>query len=675
MMKQFIFFSVFLLISSFSYGQNLFRLEKVSLPSDHKASISKLVKEYHVGLLDLRQLTRLVENDGGSFLLTVSSSISWEVKLNKNEIRAPNYTTVVTDGQDETIIDRDQCNTYEGFVNNDKDQWVRIYISDNYIKGIIVDKKNGIYIVDMLNSFVPDSNSNVLIYKMADTQVEGFCHVESGNLDRTDQDFVEKIQPMASSVCRIVEIINECDGEYYVSHGSNMSNVLSALQANTNIMDGIYSTTFNIRFLLIKQFIHTNASTDPYSANSSLADPDAIISEFADYWNTNRTSEKRDAALFYTGKVPPSSFELLGAVPTVNGVGAMCRYKNASYAFAINEAFNYYTMTHEIGHLFSATHPDSEGSDCEPDRSVMCSGDNISNVFFAASSQAQINSHIASYSSCLYNVEAFGPINGPTLVCSGNHTYTIDNPLGFGFSWSSSNTSLLSINSSTGVATRVGMGSGWVTIKATISMLHTICGGGGIEESRLVWVGPPNVSTINYSSGYTICTGQIEQLTAFPLNQGPGTTYSWQVQFPSSGGFVGATNTPSVDFQDYVAESSNISVAAINTCGSSGANITMTTVNCLLAYTIYPNPAKDYITIEFEKPVNVEGLPDEIVLYSDKSTIALQTINVQELFSQKAFINDNQIQINAKNMPRGWYYLHVKYGERNKPNMHRVILE
>ncbi|ODS81636.1 MAG: hypothetical protein ABS46_10995 [Cytophagaceae bacterium SCN 52-12] len=67
----------------------------------------------------------------------------------------------------------------------------------------------------------------------------------------------------------------------------------------------------------------------------------------------------------------------------------------------------------------------------------------------------------------------------------------------------------------------------------------------------------------------------------------------------------------------------------------------MTTVNCLLAYTIYPNPAKDYITIEFEKPVNAEGLPDEIVLYSDKSTIALRTINVQELLSQKAFINGN----------------------------------
>src|SRR5690606_12343932 len=260
-------------------------------------------------------------------------------------------------------------------------------------------------------------------------------------------------------------------------------------------------------------------------------------------------------------------------------------------------------------------------------------------------------------------------INGPGTLCtSGTYSIVGGVPSGTTVSWSTSNGSAATINSS-GVATRVGSFSGNVAIIA----LLTNSNGCSMAISFPVWVGPPNVDNILPSS--PICTGDIQQLTAFPLPQGPGTSYSWLVHFPSSGGFVGATNLPSVDFQDFIAETSHISVAAINVCGSSGADLFLTTMPCLLSYTIYPNPAKYYITIEFEKPVNVDGLPDEIAFYSDKSTIALQTVNVHELFSQKAFINGNQIQINAKDLPRGIYYLHVKYGNRNEPNMHRVILQ
>lgn len=81
-----------------------------------------------------------------------------------------------------------------------------------------------------------------------------------------------------------------------------------------------------------------------------------------------------------------------------------------------------------------------------------------------------------------------GPISGPTIICStGNFTLS-GTPAG-SVSWSSSNSSILTINSSTGAASRVGSAQGQVTITVTIN-----AGCGNVQLTQIVWVGNPNLT-------------------------------------------------------------------------------------------------------------------------------------------------------------------------------------
>ena len=266
-------------------------------------------------------------------------------------------------------------------------------------------------------------------------------------------------------------------------------------------------------------------------------------------------------------------------------------------------------------------------------------------------------------------------VSGPYIICTSANYIISDLAAGASVVWSSSNSSLLPINSSTGIATKSGAPSsnGWVTLTATITMPSC---SQNVTRTKQVWVGPPKVDNINNTTGYTICTGIPETLVALPAPQAIGTSYNWTIVSASSGYFEGGvTNQSYAEFTNPTAETTQIAVAASNSCGSQGASINLTSVNCLMSYTVYPNPASDFITIGFDEPVNFEGLPIEIVMYSEKSTNPLQTIDVRKVFSQKGFVNDKEIKIDVKNLARGVYYLHFKYGKKNEPKSHRIVLE
>jgi hypothetical protein len=136
--------------------------------------------------------------------------------------------------------------------------------------------------------------------------------------------------------------------------------------------------------------------------------------------------------------------------------------------------------------------------------------------------------------SSAYNVTYTPPttyVSGNALACSGNTTYTVVNaPSGTTASWSSSNTSLLSISSSTGVGTRQGTGHGSVTITANI-----LGGCRSMSVSKSVWVGKPRVNSITGPDA--MFHGQSD---LFVNASSGGSTYSWltpsgwTVQSPSN---------------------------------------------------------------------------------------------------------------------------------------------
>jgi len=52
----------------------------------------------------------------------------------------------------------------------------------------------------------------------------------------------------------------------------------------------------------------------------------------------------------------------------------------------------------------------------------------------------------------------------------------------------------------------------------------------------------------------------------------------------------------------------------------------------MAAYDMYPNPAKDYLNITFDDVTNLAALPEQVILYSEKSTTPAKTVQVKTYF-------------------------------------------
>lgn len=106
-------------------------------------------------------------------------------------------------------------------------------------------------------------------------------------------------------------------------------------------------------------------------------------------------------------------------------------------------------------------------------------------------------------------------VTGPSLICT-NGTFTLQNqPIGFPITWSSSNPTNLSINGTTGVATRQNNFNGQVTITATIT-------GACVNFTKNTWVGHAPIEDILYPTS-TVAPYQLIPLSIItPPNSSNG---------------------------------------------------------------------------------------------------------------------------------------------------------
>jgi uncharacterized protein YjdB len=165
----------------------------------------------------------------------------------------------------------------------------------------------------------------------------------------------------------------------------------------------------------------------------------------------------------------------------------------------------------------------------------------------------------ANYSVAVNPVPNAGAITGTNYLCVGSSTTWYSNIAGG--SWSSSNTSAATVNSSTGVVT--GVGAGTSTITYTVS---SVCGIS--SQSAVVTIGDyPNAGTVTGTS--ILCTNS----TAIFVSNGTGGG-SW-----SSNNSAAATVDPVTGTVTGIAAgSATITYTVSSTCGSSSssANITIT---------------------------------------------------------------------------------------------------
>ena len=482
--------------------------------------------------------------------------------LSENEIRSNNFRAVkTTDGyvEDDLTVMNGKCNTYKGFVNNDPSQFVRLYIDYNTISGVIFEKNVGYIEIYPLSKFInsEEAKNKFVLFKHNDLKTNNEkCDVT--HVKKAINDAKNNIARIKSSACLIAEVATDADYEWYQTYGSfSNAYILSII----NIVDGVYSSTFNTRMVITFQNYYTT-SADPYSG-STTSD---LLNEFRNYWNTNRTSIHRDLAHLFTGRNFGSSFG-------VASYATLCDPSYRSYGLTVMRPSEFETTAHEIGHNFGADHPSS--SECSASNTIMC--ENTPKIMtFSSFSQGEINSHLSSYSACLSS--------GFIKMLNGVEAGTID------------------------------------VVPGSLNQLEAI------SSSRF--------STLYNYNDYD-GNGDIT-LTLYSPNSHSTSMSVW------------ASSTYG---------HRKVRLTAMNACGTKHEDFVFYILSFFKA--VYPNPAKDYLSLEFNNLSDKQDLPDAIELINEKSTKKELTLQIDDLLKDTKNRERNTYHLDISRFERGVWYLHA----------------
>ena len=261
-------------------------------------------------------------------------------------------------------------------------------------------------------------------------------------------------------------------------------------------------------------------------------------------------------------------------------------------------------------------------------------------------------------------------ISGPSLLCT-NGTYVLnDVPAGVPVTWSVSSPSSVTPSSGSGnVANLTMVNNEDVTLTFTVGCNATR------TFSRRIYVGPPQFSHFlvngNYTSNATVCANQSVSLEALPNDV--SASYSWSSS--SYNGYIMNSSSPSTIFYAYSPDCYYLNLTISNSCGNNYQTLTICANNCYYRHTVYPNPAKDQISIKFDDFKTIDGMPDQITLFSEVTQKQVADFGSKAIFES---LDQNGIfKIAVETMPRGTYYLHIKRNRsEDKPlDITRIILE
>lgn len=288
---------------------------------------------------------------------------------------------------------------------------------------------------------------------------------------------------------------------------------------------------------------------------------------------------------------------------------------------------------HEIGHGIGLDHTTVSGS--------------LMRASYYGSQRFLGSDDIAGAAALYNSVGTNVPISGPSLVCTTGSYSVVSPPTGSTITWSSSDPFILSINSSTGAATRVGNGP--VTITATVSS-----GCGSVQVKKLVHAG--TATTVSITTDANGCTGHSDYIVA--TTSGNPTFLQWNISSGNaSNGSLSDYANGTASFYTTVPDCYGFTLSMTNACGSSTAGTSICSSNCLAKYKVYPNPAKDFISVQFDHHDKASAMPEQITLFDENTQKAIYTLENSDIFSKTN--SDGLLEINVRSLPRGTYYLHV----------------
>jgi len=401
---------------------------RVLLSENDRAIFNEHLSEYTVFTINKIELINyLYTNKTGKFQIYINENLNWTIDLLLNDMRAPNYrqTYISEEGvfkQEEFVL-----NTFKGKTSDNKP--ARFTIDENNFFGVILDSVF-YYVIRPAKDYTRNnSDERFIVYKSSDIiySNETIDYINDA-LITPESNNVEKVEEIISrgggnSCSYYLEIATDADYEYFVNAGgSNVSNTNQNIINVLNIVEGLYESTFDIKFRVTYQNVYATSST-PYT--STVAE--TLLTQFRNNWNNNYTNYVRDIAHLFTGK------NLDGSVVGISYKGQVGN--NNSYSISMNRYGMFTTTAHELGHNFNASdanlmNPVPLQCNCGTGTaSVMCQGIKDPNLWFCDVSINEMLPFIISKRNLLNNMSVNNIPTNLTLsgTQTGNKEYTAKN--------------------------------------------------------------------------------------------------------------------------------------------------------------------------------------------------------------------------------------------------------
>jgi len=357
--------------------------------------------------LDPHAVAEQVRTNGRVSLVTPAHD--FEVQLQPNDLRAPNYRAEEVDADGVTrATAMAGVSTYKGNVEGVWASDARFTVTDNAVEGMIVTPGQSYFVESAQKYSASAAPTDYLIYTANDVRPD-ITRSCADTLEEQVSAGTKRIMPNATSgdspavfsPFKVVEIATEADFEYVQGVGGTAAAANQDILSIMNQVQAIYQRDIGLTFTVVFQHAW-DTPNDPYTASGDAV---AVLREFTNYWNANFAASPRDVAHLWTGRN-------LGGPAGVAWTGTVCSNPSGAYGISDLETMAPFRVTipaHEIGHNFNATHCDGQAG-C--DNSIMVATQDPNNTStFCPFSVNEITTYVNANSSCLSNAPAGNPID------------------------------------------------------------------------------------------------------------------------------------------------------------------------------------------------------------------------------------------------------------------------
>ncbi|MEM9919958.1 MAG: T9SS type A sorting domain-containing protein [Bacteroidota bacterium] len=226
--------------------------------------------------LDLQSFNTFLKSANGrqSFELRIGTNDVWQMRLDENEVRSPNYKLTVDYGNQMVEYPRGACDTYKGQLTGGDVGTVRIYVSEYRMRGMI--RQNGrIYEITPLDDILGPTRA--------------------GSWVLTRREDLSGSNANGNCSASWLEIALEADYAFYLQEPmNNVASIKSKMESDVYHAMEVFDNYFTV----LPIFVHANVRTTPDNYGSSTTQHFNTVNN---YYNANFSCLNKDFIYLFRG--------------------------------------------------------------------------------------------------------------------------------------------------------------------------------------------------------------------------------------------------------------------------------------------------------------------------------------------------------------------------------------